>query len=97
MAGSKIRLAQEAALAAARTLAPEDRVGVIAFDDVSDWIAPFQGAERQGTLISRVRAMEAGAAAGDLAALKARSRVREAEALLDPAGLGGFLVAQRVV
>jgi SAM-dependent MidA family methyltransferase len=40
---------------------------------------------------------EAGAAAGDLAALKARSRVREAEALLDPAGLGGFLVAQWVV
>jgi SAM-dependent MidA family methyltransferase len=30
------------------------------------------------------------AAVGDLAALRARSRVREAEALLDPAGLGGF-------
>ena len=30
---------------------------------------------------------------GDLAALKARSRVREAEALLDPNGLGGFSVA----
>jgi SAM-dependent MidA family methyltransferase len=27
---------------------------------------------------------------GDLAALRARSRVREADALLDPAGLGGF-------
>lgn len=31
-----------------------------------------------------------GAATGGLAALKARSRVREADALLDPAGLGGF-------
>jgi SAM-dependent MidA family methyltransferase len=31
---------------------------------------------------------------GDLAALKARSRVTEAEALLDPEGLGGFLVAE---
>lgn len=30
---------------------------------------------------------------GDLAALKMRSRVTEAEALLDPAGLGGFTVA----
>ena len=30
---------------------------------------------------------------GDLAALKARSRIREAEALLDPTGLGGFSVA----
>ncbi|RZV41534.1 MAG: hypothetical protein EX269_16200 [Acidimicrobiales bacterium] len=33
------------------------------------------------------------AAVGDLGALKARSRVREAEALLDPEGLGGFTVA----
>ena len=34
---------------------------------------------------------------GDLAALKARSRVREAEALLDPAGMGGFRVIEWVV
>ena len=31
---------------------------------------------------------------GDLEALRARSRVLEAEALLDPGGLGGFLVAE---
>ena len=36
------------------------------------------------------------AAIGDLAALKARSRVSEADALLDPEGLGGFLVAEYV-
>lgn len=35
---------------------------------------------------------KAGAATGDLAALKARSRVREAETLLDPDGMGGFTV-----
>ena len=40
------------------------------------------------------RTWEAGAATGDLAALKARSRVSEAEALVDPAGLGAFLVAE---
>ncbi|MFT5202025.1 MAG: SAM-dependent MidA family methyltransferase [Candidatus Aldehydirespiratoraceae bacterium] len=34
---------------------------------------------------------EASAGIGDLAALKGRSRIREAEALLDPAGMGGFL------
>jgi SAM-dependent MidA family methyltransferase len=34
------------------------------------------------------------ASIGDLAALKARSRVSEAEALLDPSGPGGFLVAE---
>jgi len=36
------------------------------------------------------------AAIGDLAALKARSRVNEADALLDPNGPGGFLVAEWV-
>ncbi|HEX3540271.1 MAG TPA: SAM-dependent methyltransferase [Acidimicrobiales bacterium] len=36
------------------------------------------------------------AAIGDLAALKARSRVGEAEALMDPAGLGGHRVLQWV-
>jgi SAM-dependent MidA family methyltransferase len=34
------------------------------------------------------------AGVGDLVALRARSRVREAEALLDPAGLGGFRVLE---
>ena len=37
------------------------------------------------------------AAIGDLAAVKARSRVNEAEALMDPAGLGGHRVLQWVV
>ena len=31
---------------------------------------------------------------GDLKAVKARSRVTEAEALLDPMGLGGFFVLE---
>ena len=42
------------------------------------------------------RAWAEAAAAPDLAALAMRSRVREAEALLDPAGLGGFTVAEWV-
>ena len=43
------------------------------------------------------RRWAAQAAAPDLAALSARSRVREAEALTDPAGLGGFIVAEWMV
>ena len=39
-------------------------------------------------------AWRAGAAQGDLAALAGRSRAIEAEALLDPAGLGGFTVVE---
>ena len=38
------------------------------------------------------RRWDEGAHRGDLAAIKARSRVNEAAALTDPAGLGGFLV-----
>ena len=43
------------------------------------------------------RTWAAQAAAPDLAALTARSRVREAEALTDPAGLGGFTVAEWLI
>ncbi|WP_419927419.1 SAM-dependent methyltransferase [Candidatus Poriferisocius sp.] len=39
-------------------------------------------------------AWRSGAAKGDLAALAGRSRAIEADALLDPAGLGGFTVAE---
>jgi SAM-dependent MidA family methyltransferase len=46
-------------------------------------------------LVAEGRALwEAQASVGDLAALTARSRVREAEALMDPAGLGGFSVIE---
>lgn len=48
-------------------------------------------------LVEEGRALwEAGASTGSLEALKGRSRIREAEALTDPAGLGGFRVAQWV-
>lgn len=48
-------------------------------------------------LVEEGRALwEAGASTGSLAALKGRSRIREAEALIDPSGLGGFSVAQWV-
>jgi len=40
------------------------------------------------------QAWEAAAGRPDLAALRMRSRVREAESLLDPAGLGGFLAVE---
>ena len=47
------------------------------------------------TLVDEGRAAwQRAAAAPDLAAMVMRSRVREAEALLDPAGLGGFSVVQ---
>ena len=43
------------------------------------------------------RVWDASASVGDLAALRMRSRIREAEALLEPSGLGGFTVAEWVI
>ncbi len=40
------------------------------------------------------RTWEARASLGDLMALEARSRIREAEALCDPSGMGSFVVAE---
>ena len=53
---------------------------------------------RWAELVEEGRARwRAGASAPDLAALAGRSRVREAEALVDPDGLGAFTVAEWVV
>lgn len=51
-----------------------------------------------GELVDEGRSAWAKAvSAPDLTAMRMRSRVREAEALLDPHGLGGFLVVEHVV
>lgn len=57
--------------------------------------ADFLRAHGIDQLVDQGRAAwHAGAAVGDLAALKGRSRLREAEALLDAAGFGGFHVLE---
>ncbi len=60
--------------------------------------AEFLAAHGVASLVEEGRRLWAGQAiAPDLAAFKARSRVREAEALTDPSGLGGFTVAEWLV
>lgn len=57
----------------------------------ADWLA-LHGID---ALVDEGRQLwESGAGVGDLASLRGRSRIREAEALTDPAGLGGFWVAE---
>jgi SAM-dependent MidA family methyltransferase len=77
----------------------------VAVDELSAVAVPFavqtQAAflEAHGVqeLVAEGRAAwQAGAGVGDLAALRGRSRVREAEALCAPDGLGGFTVMQWV-
>ncbi len=49
-----------------------------------------------GDLVAEARrAWESRAAIGDLAALRSRSRIGEGAALVDPSGLGAFIVAER--
>jgi hypothetical protein len=57
----------------------------------AEWLA----AEGLGELVAAARGRwRERAGVGDLAALAARSRVNEAEALTDPRGLGGHRVLQ---
>ena len=59
--------------------------------DQASWLAAHGLAELEADAARRWRE---GAAAGGLDALAARSRVSEAAALRDPAGLGAFTVAE---
>lgn len=73
-----------------------DQLGVAPTADRSqaDWLR----AHGLDELVAEGRRIwQARAATGDLAAVRARSRVGEAEALTDPSGLGGFRVLEWVV
>ncbi|MDE0215261.1 MAG: SAM-dependent methyltransferase [bacterium] len=61
---------------------------------VSDQAAWLKAHGIDDLVVEGNAAWRAGSAQGDLAALAGRSRAIEAEALLDPAGLGGFTVAE---
>ena len=51
MAGAKLVRAKQAAMAATRSLDPDDRVGVVAFGESFRWVVPFQDAgDRSGVL-----------------------------------------------
>ena len=72
-----------------------DQLAAVAMPDVdlsqADWLRRH-GIEE---LVEEGRRIwDERAAIGDLAAVRARSRVSEAEALLDPKGLGGFRVLE---
>jgi len=71
MAGTKLQLAQMAAMAAARNLDPQDRVAVLAFDDRFQWIAPFQAAADTSTLKRRLGGLRADGGTDFYGALKA--------------------------
>ena len=72
-----------------------DQLAFVAPPDVDRTQAEFLAANGVAELVAAARdEWQAGAAEGSLAALKARSRVSEADALTDPSGLGGFRVIE---
>jgi uncharacterized membrane protein len=59
MTGEKIAKAREAAIASLGTLRPEDRVGIIAFNDAFHWVAPIAPASEVPRLASLISAIDA--------------------------------------
>lgn len=60
MAGEKMELVKAAALAAARTLDPEDSIAVLAFDSEPHWIVPLMAAREYPRIRAAVERLEAG-------------------------------------
>lgn len=71
MAGVKMAMARESAIAAAKTLSSGDRVGVIAFDEQAQWVAPFQDVDDLRGLVRRVQDLDADGGTNFFPALKA--------------------------
>jgi SAM-dependent MidA family methyltransferase len=74
---------------------PFDQLATVAAPDTVRNQTAFLAAHGIGDLVEEgKRIWTERAHLGDLAALKARSRLRESDALTDPEGLGGFTVAE---
>ncbi len=74
MAGTKLAMAQQSAIAAAGALSPSDRVSVYAFDDDAREIAPFQDAVDLQFLYRRIAGLRATGGTNFFPALKAGYR-----------------------
>lgn len=74
MAGTKLLMAQQSAIAAAGALAPSDRISVYAFDDDAREVAPFQDAVELQSLYRRIGGLRADGGTNFFPALKAGYR-----------------------
>ncbi|MHC5078785.1 MAG: VWA domain-containing protein [Planctomycetota bacterium] len=60
MTGKKIRLAKEAAIAAAKEIGESNTLGVLAFDTEATWLVPLTSASNQEWIVDRVSRLQAG-------------------------------------
>ncbi|MBI5365895.1 MAG: VWA domain-containing protein [Planctomycetes bacterium] len=87
----KMTLAKEAAIAAAEALGPEDRIGVLAFDEKPRWVVEFTPARKRTYIQDRVARIVAGGGTdiypaleeGGTAIAKEESQVRHIVLLTD--------------
>ncbi len=79
MHGSKIRMARAACLAAAETLAPSDRLGVLAFNEGFEWIQKPAPAGDLDRLARNLRRLEARGGTEIYPALKEAARAMDEE------------------
>ncbi|MEW6199538.1 MAG: VWA domain-containing protein [Planctomycetota bacterium] len=60
MAGEKLDMARRAAVASVQVLGPLDRVGVIAFDSLAEWVVPLQPAGQRAAIMRAIAAIGSG-------------------------------------
>src|SRR5262245_51774826 len=70
MGGGKLQMAQASAIAAAKSLSPEDRVAVVSFDEEARVVAPFQDAVDLDALSRKISALRLGARTSFVAPLR---------------------------
>jgi Mg-chelatase subunit ChlD len=75
----KLELAKEAAARSLELLFPNDRVGVIAFDDTASWVVPLTEAENSGEITNAIGSIQVGGGTDIYAGLLAMSKVLPAD------------------
>jgi len=71
----KLELAKEAAARSVEMLFPNDRVGVIAFDDTASWIVPMTNLENSTDVVNAIGGIQIGGGTDIYAGLLAMSKV----------------------
>ena len=72
---TKLELAKEAAMRSIELLAPTDRVGVIAFDDLAAWVVPMTSLDDPDAVINAIGTIQIGGGTDILAGVQAMANV----------------------
>ncbi len=72
---TKLEIAKEAVIRSLDLLEPQDRVGVLAFDDQAMWVAEMAPLENKNMLVNKVGTLEPGGGTDILAGVQAMARV----------------------